>query len=124
MKNDIGYGASNFHRKSSSNKAARHAYMAVTTGIDMHAREQVLDQVDTKGLVASALDSSNDILKSISLLLRGLTMGPHEIAASNINVLSRTMAGNLVSKFVKQSSSSSQYSILPYMAVPELNVSP
>ncbi|GJZ29966.1 hypothetical protein Tco_0575013 [Tanacetum coccineum] len=36
MKNDIGYGASNFHQKSSSNKAAESRIHGRNNGIDMH----------------------------------------------------------------------------------------
>ncbi|GJW79128.1 hypothetical protein Tco_0140810 [Tanacetum coccineum] len=42
-------------------------------------------------------DSSNDILKSISSLLRELTVGSHERAASDVNVSLKTIAGNSVS---------------------------
>ncbi|GKB77043.1 hypothetical protein Tco_0943938 [Tanacetum coccineum] len=46
---------------------------------------------------SSSSDSSNDILKSISSLLRELTVGSHESAASDVNVLLKTIAGNSVS---------------------------
>ncbi|GJX27547.1 hypothetical protein Tco_0233843 [Tanacetum coccineum] len=46
---------------------------------------------------SSSSDSSNDILKSISSLLRELTVGSHESAASDVNVSLKTIAGNLVS---------------------------
>ncbi|GJU86027.1 copia protein [Tanacetum coccineum] len=38
MKNDIGYGASDFHRRSSSNKAAETCIHGRNDGMDIHAR--------------------------------------------------------------------------------------
>ncbi|GJX76572.1 hypothetical protein Tco_0323383 [Tanacetum coccineum] len=46
---------------------------------------------------SSSPDSSNDILKSISSLLRELTVGSHESADSNVNMSLKTIAGNSVS---------------------------
>ncbi|GJT82619.1 hypothetical protein Tco_1056961, partial [Tanacetum coccineum] len=45
----------------------------------------------------SSSDSSNAILKSISSLLRELTVGSHKSAASDVNVSLKTIAGNSVS---------------------------
>ncbi|GJW38656.1 phosphoinositide phosphatase SAC8 isoform X1, partial [Tanacetum coccineum] len=42
MKNDIGYGASDFHRRSSSNKAAETCIHGRNDGIDIRARTYVL----------------------------------------------------------------------------------
>ncbi|GJT76457.1 hypothetical protein Tco_1043182 [Tanacetum coccineum] len=46
---------------------------------------------------SSSSDSSNDIIKSISSLLRELTIGSHKSAASDVNVSLKTIAGNSVS---------------------------
>ncbi|GKA04887.1 hypothetical protein Tco_0684007, partial [Tanacetum coccineum] len=46
---------------------------------------------------SSPSDSSNDILKSISSLLRELTVGSQESVASDVNVSLMTIAGNYVS---------------------------
>ncbi|GKA58933.1 hypothetical protein Tco_0758246 [Tanacetum coccineum] len=46
---------------------------------------------------SSSSDSSNNILKSISSLLKELTVGSHECAASDVNVSLKTIAGNLLS---------------------------
>ncbi|GJZ98535.1 hypothetical protein Tco_0670988 [Tanacetum coccineum] len=47
---------------------------------------------------SSSSDSSNDILKSISSLLREFAVGSHESVASDVNVSLKTIARNLVSK--------------------------
>ncbi|GJU92836.1 hypothetical protein Tco_1317592 [Tanacetum coccineum] len=46
---------------------------------------------------SSSSDSSNDILKSISSLLRKLTVRSHESVASDVNVSLKTIVGNSVS---------------------------
>ncbi|GJX85440.1 putative nucleotidyltransferase, ribonuclease H, partial [Tanacetum coccineum] len=46
---------------------------------------------------SSSSDSSNDILKSISSLLRELTIGSHESATLDVTVSLKTIAGNSVS---------------------------
>ncbi|GKB04800.1 short-chain dehydrogenase TIC 32, chloroplastic [Tanacetum coccineum] len=66
MKNDIGYGASDFHRRSSSNKAAETCIHGRNDGIDIHALV-----LDTWEVIASlseknVSDESNRAKKSLA----------------------------------------------------------